>query len=82
MSQRLTCPRWSFTATPIASFPFAAAGQRTAKLVKGAELVTIKGGPHNVAWTHPEEVNAALLQFLAKASAKRSSREPIKEAVA
>jgi non-heme chloroperoxidase len=62
--------------------PFAAAGQRTAKLVKGAELVTIKGGPHNVAWTHPEEVNAALLQFLAKASAKRSSREPIKEAVA
>ncbi len=50
--------------------PFAAAGQRTAKLVKGAELVAIKDGPHNVAWTHAEEVNAALLKFLGKKSAQ------------
>ena len=55
--------------------PFSAAGQRTAKLVKGAELVTIQGGPHNVAWTHSEEVNRALLQFLAKPSAKTGSAE-------
>src|SRR5690349_13802905 len=48
--------------------PFSAAGQRTAKLVKGAELVSIQGGPHNVAWTHSEEVNHALLQFLAKSA--------------
>jgi len=46
--------------------PFSTAGQRTAKLVKGAELVVIKDGPHNVAWTYAEEVNAALLKFLAK----------------
>jgi len=46
--------------------PFAAAGQKTAKLVKGAELVVIKDGPHNVAWTHSEEVNAALVKFLGK----------------
>jgi len=51
--------------------PFSAAGQRTAKLVKGAELVVIKDGPHNVAWTHAEEVNAALLKFLGKSSAGR-----------
>jgi len=51
--------------------PFSAAGQRTAKLVKGAELVVIKDGPHNVAWTHAEEVNAALLKFLGKSSASR-----------
>jgi non-heme chloroperoxidase len=44
--------------------PFAAAGQRTAKLVKGARLVVVKGGPHCVPWTHAEEVNAALLNFL------------------
>jgi non-heme chloroperoxidase len=50
--------------------PFAAAGQRTAKLVKNAELVVIKGGPHNVAWTHAEEVNNALLHFLGKSGAK------------
>ena len=46
--------------------PFAAAGKRTAQLVKGAQLVVIKDGPHNVAWTHAEEVNAELLKFLGK----------------
>jgi len=44
--------------------PLAAAGQRTAKLVKGAKLVVIKGGPHCVTWTHADEVNTALLNFL------------------
>jgi non-heme chloroperoxidase len=44
--------------------PLAAAGQRTAKLVKGAQLVVIKGGPHCITWTHADEVNAALLNFL------------------
>lgn len=44
--------------------PMAAAGERTAKLVKGARLVVIKGGPHCVPWTHAEEVNAELLRFL------------------
>ena len=43
--------------------PLAAAGQRTAKLVKGAQLVVIKGGPHCIIWTHADEVNAALLAF-------------------
>ena len=55
--------------------PFSSAGQRTAKLVKGAELVVIKDGPHNVAWTHAEEVNAALLKFLQKGSVKTTPGE-------
>ncbi len=50
--------------------PFSSAGHRTAKLVPGAELVVIKDGPHNVAWTHADEVNSALLNFLAKPAAK------------
>ncbi|MBV9087003.1 MAG: alpha/beta hydrolase [Acidobacteria bacterium] len=45
--------------------PITAAGQRTAKLVKGARLVAIKGGPHAVNWTHAEEVNRELINFLA-----------------
>ena len=60
--------------------PFSSAGQRTAKLVKGAELVVIKDGPHNVAWTHAEEVNAALLKFLQKGSVRTTHEE--KHAVA
>jgi non-heme chloroperoxidase len=62
--------------------PFAAAGQRTAKLINGAELVTIKDGPHNVAWTHADEVNNALTQFLAKPSAKGQASTPNRKAVA
>jgi non-heme chloroperoxidase len=50
--------------------PFSSAGQRTAKLVNGAELVVIKDGPHNIAWTHADEVNNALLKFLAKPAVK------------
>jgi pimeloyl-ACP methyl ester carboxylesterase len=44
--------------------PIGAAGQRTAKLVKGARLVVVKGGSHFVTWTHAEEVYAELLSFL------------------
>ena len=37
--------------------PITAAGERTAKLVKGARLYVVKGGPHCITWTHSEEVN-------------------------
>lgn len=49
--------------------PIAAAGQRTAKLVKGARQLVIKGGPHCILWTHAEEVNTGLLNFLGEKSA-------------
>jgi non-heme chloroperoxidase len=53
--------------------PFSAAGQRTAKLIKGAQLVVIKDGPHNIAWTHADEVNAELKNFLGKTAAKSAA---------
>jgi pimeloyl-ACP methyl ester carboxylesterase len=37
-----------------------------ARADQGLTFVTVQGGPHNVAWTHPEVVNPALLDFLAK----------------
>lgn len=43
--------------------PLEAAGKRTAKLIKGAELIVIKDGPHNFAWTHAEETNQHLVRF-------------------
>jgi non-heme chloroperoxidase len=48
--------------------PFAstAARLRDENLIADFELVEIKDGPHNVGWTFPEEVNPALLGFLAK----------------
>lgn len=53
--------------------PLAASGQRTAKLIKGARLVTIKDGPHAIGWTHAEEVNRELQNFLGKEAAKHAA---------
>ena len=59
--------------------PLAAAGQRTANLVKGARLAVIKDGPHAVTWTHAEEVNSQLVNFLGKGATKDAT---LREAVA
>jgi pimeloyl-ACP methyl ester carboxylesterase len=52
--------------------PITASGLRTAKLIKGARLLVVKNGPHCITWTHAEEVNAELVNFLGKAAAKRA----------
>ena len=46
--------------------PIAATGLRTAKLIKGARLLVVKDGPHCITWTHAEQVNGGLLEFLGK----------------
>jgi len=46
--------------------PIAAAGLRTAKSIKGARLLVVKGGPHCITWTHADQVNGGLLEFLGK----------------
>jgi non-heme chloroperoxidase len=44
--------------------PIAASGLRTAKLIQGARLVVVKDGPHCITWTHADEVNRTLVDFL------------------
>jgi non-heme chloroperoxidase len=44
--------------------PIDATGRRLPSLIKDVRLVEIEGGPHNIGWTHPDEVNKALLDFL------------------
>jgi len=46
--------------------PLAATANRLPALIDGAELVTVDGGPHNIGWTHPEEVNRALRDFVTR----------------
>lgn len=53
--------------------PIGASGRRTANMVPGARLHEVKDGPHNVAWTHADEVNRELLNFLGKRTAKTAS---------
>jgi non-heme chloroperoxidase len=62
--------------------PITASGLRTAKLIKGARLTVIKDGPHCITWTHAEEVNSELVNFLGKGAAQRSVSAHQHDAVA
>jgi non-heme chloroperoxidase len=53
--------------------PFNASGLRTAKLIKGARLAVVKDGPHCITWTHADEVNSELVNFLGKARSTTSA---------
>jgi non-heme chloroperoxidase len=39
--------------------------RRQAKMIRGVKYIEIKGGSHGLPWTHAEEINAALVEFLA-----------------
>jgi non-heme chloroperoxidase len=44
--------------------PHSSTAARLPGLIKDVKLVTVEDGPHNIAWTHPDVVNPALLAFL------------------
>jgi non-heme chloroperoxidase len=44
--------------------PYDATAKRLPGLIEKLQFVTVEGGPHNIAWTHSEEVNKALLDFV------------------
>ena len=46
--------------------PIAATADRLPGMIADMRLVRVEGGPHNIGWTHPEEVNRALFEFLAE----------------
>jgi non-heme chloroperoxidase len=44
--------------------PFEATAARLPDLIADLRLVRVENGPHNIGWTHSDEVNRALLEFL------------------
>ena len=44
--------------------PYESTAARLPALLDDVKLVPIEGGPHNIAWTHPNEVNSALFEFV------------------
>jgi non-heme chloroperoxidase len=44
--------------------PYEATGKRLPALLKNARSSVITGGPHAIIWTHADEVNQALLDFI------------------
>jgi non-heme chloroperoxidase len=45
--------------------PYPKTGQRLPGMIKDLQLVGIDQGPHAISWTHSQQVNAALLKFIA-----------------
>jgi non-heme chloroperoxidase len=45
--------------------PYPKTGERLPGMIKDLQLVTIEQGPHAICWTHADQVNAALLKFMA-----------------
>ena len=45
--------------------PYPKTGQRLPGMIRDLQVDVIEGGPHAIAWTHADQVNAALLKFLA-----------------
>jgi non-heme chloroperoxidase len=56
--------------------PIGASGNRTAKLIKGARLSVVKDGPHCITWTHADEVNRELVNFLGEGAGKTATSAP------
>ena len=50
--------------------PYESTAKRLPDLVADLTLIPVEGGPHNIGWTHPEECNKAMLEFLADADAE------------
>jgi pimeloyl-ACP methyl ester carboxylesterase len=44
--------------------PLGKTGERLPALIKNAQLIVIEGGPHAIPWTHADQVNSALLDFI------------------
>jgi len=44
--------------------PAEATSRRQAKMIKGAKYVELPGGPHGILWTHAEQINKELVDFL------------------
>ncbi len=55
--------------------PLDKTGKRLPGLIEDVQLVVIEGGPHAIPWTHAEQVNTALLDFLSD-SGRRSTNSP------
>ncbi len=55
--------------------PIEATARRIPELVAGCEVVEIAEAPHGLLWTHPDEVNEALLGFLGSDRGAMSNAE-------
>ncbi|PPF52785.1 alpha/beta hydrolase [Clavibacter michiganensis] len=63
---KVTVPTLVIHGDSDATVPFEGSGERTHRAIAGSELHVVKGAPHGVTVSHPEEWNQAVLEFLKK----------------
>jgi non-heme chloroperoxidase len=61
---RVDVPVLAMHGTQDRILPFGSTAKRLPPLMKDVRVVPVEGGPHNIAWTHSDEVNRELLAFL------------------
>lgn len=61
---RITVPSLIIHGDADRVLPFEATGKRLHEALKGSQLLVLEGGSHGLPWTHGEEINRALLDFL------------------
>ncbi|MFG2165834.1 alpha/beta fold hydrolase [Micromonospora chersina] len=44
--------------------PYPVTGQRLQHMLPNCQMITLKGAPHGTPWTHPTEVNQAIMEFI------------------
>jgi non-heme chloroperoxidase len=62
---RIDVPMLAVQGTADNVLPFASTGKRLPPLVKDLKLVTLEDAPHGIPWTHADECNAAIKDFMA-----------------
>ncbi|KGJ16613.1 alpha/beta fold hydrolase [Paracoccus sanguinis] len=66
----ITCPALIMHGTADGAVPHTAAGLRLSKMLPQARYIELDGAPHGILATNADEVNAALLDFLAEGQAQ------------
>jgi non-heme chloroperoxidase len=61
---RIDVPMLVMHGTDDRILPYESTAKRLPDLVANLKLIPVEGGPHNIGWTHPDEVNKGLLEFL------------------
>lgn len=62
---RIDVPTLVVQGTEDRILPIDSTGRRLPALIEDVRYVEVEGGPHNIPWTHAEDVNRSLLGFLA-----------------
>jgi non-heme chloroperoxidase len=63
---RIDVPTLVVQGTKDRILPIDSTGRRLPALIEDVRYVEVEDGPHNILWTHAEDVNRALLGFLAE----------------